>query len=83
MCNNPGVARHPSRGHDDRIVSFVALYRRQHGYGPSYREIAEDSKIPLSTLATILARLVDEGRIAHVPNIPRTVTLPTRKAPTP
>lgn len=83
MCNDPGVARHPSRAHDDRIVSFVMMYRRQHGYGPAYREIASDAKIPLSTLVTILARLVGEGRLARVPNIPRTVTVPTRKVPTP
>lgn len=68
--------------HDDRIVSFVRLYRRQHGYGPSYREIAEETGIAVSTTAGIIARLVDEGRLAQVPRIPRTVTIPQRKANT-
>lgn len=64
--------------HDDRIVTFVAMYRREHGYGPSYREIADHVGVALSSAAGIIARLVQEGRLAQVPRIPRTVTIPRR-----
>ena len=72
--------RQPLVEHDDRIVSFVTSYRREHHYGPSYREIADEVGVALSTVANIIGRLVDEGRLSHVSRIPRTVTVPQRKA---
>jgi SOS-response transcriptional repressor LexA len=68
--------------HDDRIVSFVRTFRRDHGYGPSFREIADDSGVSVSTAASIIARLCHEGRLSQVPRLPRTVTVPQRKAVT-
>lgn len=73
----------PFRGeHDDRVVSFVAMFCQQHGYGPTFRECAEDAGLSVASVQPIIARLVHQGRLAQVPRSPRTLSLPKRKVST-
>lgn len=58
----------------DAIVDYVSAFTATHGYSPSTREIGE--WVGLRSTSTVQAhvdRLVDEGRLTHVPGVPRTL----------
>jgi SOS-response transcriptional repressor LexA len=53
------------------VLDFVRSYWRQHGYGPSVREIAEYSGQSLSTVHGELGRLQQAGKLTSTPGIAR------------
>ena len=59
-----------------KILEFVAAYRSEHGYSPSYREIqngTEESGVSVSTIARHLVMLRQDGLLTFEDNLPRTV----------
>ena len=63
--------------HQQSVVDFVREYRNTLPVGPSYAEIASATGYasPSAARKAVLV-LVDEGRLAHVPNIARSVHIP-------
>jgi repressor LexA len=58
----------------DRIVEFIIRSTEEWGFPPTVREICDEMgwSSP-STAHTHLTRLVEEGRIRHMPGMPRTL----------
>lgn len=57
------------------IYDFITNFIKEHGYSPSFREIAKGCYIAsVSTVAGYIDRLVKKGVIEYVPCIPRTIT---------
>jgi len=58
----------------DAVVKFVRDYTAEHGYSPSYREIA--GAVGISSTSHIsywIRKLVGEGRLTRVFNRPRSI----------
>jgi SOS-response transcriptional repressor LexA len=59
---HPGTIR--GREMREQIVSFVSDYMAEHGWSPSYQEIAAElDLVDRGTVHAHLHRLADEGRI--------------------
>lgn len=59
---------------DDRIIDYIATYRREHGYCPTIKEVAAHMGYASHThVWRILQRLRDEGRVSYVDGEPRTL----------
>lgn len=68
--------------YDDRVVSFVRMFCRQHGYGPTFREVASAVGLGVGSVQPIVAQLVLQGRLTQLPHSPRTLAVPRRKVTT-
>lgn len=63
-----------------RYVEAVAGHWRDHGYGPSIRDIAArlGVKSPGSVHLTV-RKLIEAGSLTHEPGRPRTIRVPERR----
>jgi SOS-response transcriptional repressor LexA len=58
----------------ERIVAFIDLYIKEHGYSPSFREIPEAIGVrSTSHVSYWIDKLVQEKRLTKEPNISRSV----------
>lgn len=65
---------------EERIYVFVRDFIADHGYSPSYREIADG--VGLRSTSTVLYHLdvlAKDGRVDYVRHSPRTVHIPSRE----
>ena len=58
-----------------RVLALVSFYIEEHGYSPSYRELATLHKTTVSAVYKIVKRLVARGYISHLPSHHRTLTV--------
>jgi SOS-response transcriptional repressor LexA len=66
----------------ERIFAYVADYIAQHGYAPTYREIASGCAIPsLNSVRGHLARLDQAGRLKWTPGVSRGIALVEENRP--
>jgi len=59
-----------------RILRFVKEFGRREGYSPSYREIAEELGLAVSTVSYHVSVLEQEGSLRRGPGQPRTIVEP-------
>jgi len=59
-----------------RILGFVQEFGRREGYSPSYREIAKELGLAISTVSYHVSVLENEGSLCREPGQPRTITEP-------
>lgn len=59
--------------YDADIVAFVVAYLLGHGYGPSYREVADHIGRPLVYASTRIAHLITKGRLLGTPKVARSL----------
>ncbi len=64
-----------------RILLFVQEFARREGYSPSYREIAEELGLAVSTVSYHLSVLEQDGSLRRGPGQPRTIVEPASPAP--
>lgn len=55
------------------IVSFVAGFHRDHGYGPSLREVADAVGLGLSSTTYHVGQLATRGVLVSEPHTPRSL----------
>ena len=61
---------------DYETYKFIIDYIKEHGYSPSYREIADGVGVrAVSTIAERIHRLEDMGKIKTKMDIPRTISV--------
>ncbi len=58
-----------------RLCAFIRDYGRQHGYGPTIREVAEGCFIANSTALVYLSRLEAWGWVTREPGKARSLRL--------
>ena len=63
-----------------RILRFVQEFGRREGYSPSYREIAEELGLAVSTVAYHVSELEQEGALRRGAGQPRTIVEPVDPA---
>ena len=63
-----------------RILRFVQEFGRREGYSPSYREIAEELGLAVSTVAYHVSVLEQEGALHRGAGQPRTIVEPVDPA---
>jgi repressor LexA len=70
--------RHANTGdwQRSRIIRFVQEFAQHEGYSPSYREIAEQLDLAVSTVSYHISVLENEGALRRAPGRPRTITEP-------
>ena len=56
-----------------KILRFVQEFGRREGYSPSYREIAEELGLAVSTVSYHVSVLKQEGSLRHGAGQPRTI----------
>ena len=59
-----------------RILRFVQEFGRREGYSPSYREIAEELGLAVSTVSYHVSVLEQEGSLRRGAGQPRTIVEP-------
>ena len=59
-----------------RILRFVQEFGRREGYSPSYREIAEELGLAVSTVSYHVSVLEQEGSVRRGAGQPRTIVEP-------
>jgi len=57
------------------IVAFVADFHREHGYGPSLREVADAIGLGLSSTTYHVGQLARRGVLVSEPRKPRSLRL--------
>ena len=57
-----------------RILVFVQEFGRREGYSPSYRDIAAELGLAVSTVSYHVSVLQSEGSLRREPEQPRTIT---------
>jgi len=57
------------------IVAFVADFHREHGYGPSLRELADAVGLGLSSTTYHVGQLARRGVLVSEPRKPRSLRL--------
>ena len=60
---------------EDQIVDTIRSYVTEHGYPPSYAEIADDLGVAVGTVHKYVGRLVDAGVLARDPVRARTLRI--------
>lgn len=63
-----------------RILRFVQEFGRRQGYSPSYRKIAEELGLAVSTVSYHVSVLEQEGSLRRGPGQPRTIVEPAHPA---
>jgi repressor LexA len=58
----------------NRILGFVQEFGRREGYSPSYRDIAAELGLAVSTVSYHVSVLENEGSLRREPGQPRTIT---------
>jgi len=59
-----------------RIIEFVALFREEHGFPPTIREITRGAEISSTSMVSYhLTLLVEKGFLTKDPNSARTIVL--------
>src|SRR5260370_37501876 len=78
MASSSSVRRHANAGdwQRRRILGFVQEFGRREGYSPSYRDIAEELGLAISTVSYHVSVLQNEGSLHREPGQPRTITEP-------
>ena len=57
------------------VYSFIIAFIEEHGYSPSFREIAKGCYFgSISTVAGYIDRLVKKGVLDYTPRTPRTLS---------
>jgi repressor LexA len=72
MGSSPGSGERQRR----RILGFVQEFGRREGYSPSYREIAGELGLAISTVSYHVSVLQNEGCLRREARQPRTITEP-------
>jgi len=58
----------------EKIIAFIDLYIKEHGYSPNFREIGEAVGVTsTSHVSYWIDKLVDAGRLTKEPHISRSV----------
>jgi repressor LexA len=63
-----------SINHPD-MLTYIAMYCAEHGYPPTYREIAKQQGVSLSTVATHMEVMRAQGLITYEPGKSRTMAV--------
>lgn len=62
--------------YDQAVYDFIRAYRREHGYSPNLREIAEGAGMASASGANkVVARLAAAGKLHVTPGISRGIVL--------
>jgi repressor LexA len=65
---------------DQRVLTAIALFWKQHGYSPSLRELCELADVSSTSMAALhLERLQAAGLIEYEPRIARSIRLVHRE----
>ena len=59
----------------DLVVAFVGQHRQDHGYPPTYVEIAEHAGISVSGAHGYVVELVGAGRLAKTAGLARSIVV--------
>jgi SOS-response transcriptional repressor LexA len=62
-----------SKDEMDFLVAYVRDYCAEHGYSPTWREMADALGCSLNKVSHIAHRLREQGRISFVDGQPRTI----------
>jgi len=55
------------------VMVFVRTFRSEHGYGPTYREIAAALGLGVATTQSHVRQLLEAGTLVSEPGKPRTL----------
>jgi SOS-response transcriptional repressor LexA len=59
---------------EDQIIAFIGVHIQQHGYGPTYREIADALGYrSVSAVSYHINNAIVAGRLHRLPTLARTV----------
>ena len=58
-----------------RVLAFVKAYIQEHGYAPSYREIARELDIKHSCVADYVHRLIRDGKLKGTSGVARSLVV--------
>jgi SOS-response transcriptional repressor LexA len=75
-----GGALAPATGSVAGILRFVKEFGQREGYSPSYREIAEELGLAVSTFSYHVSVLKQDGSLRRGPGQPRTIVEPASPA---
>lgn len=64
-----------TKDHAACIVESLKSFTAEHGYSPSFKELAEDCGISVTMVHYWLSRLRHDGRVNYQPGQPRTLVL--------
>ena len=81
MGDNEHRGRDSGKWQRRRILRFAQDFWQREGYSPSYREIAEELGLALSTVSYHVSVLKQEGVLRREPRQPRTISEPADPAP--
>ena len=56
-----------------QVLAFVRAFRNEKGYGPTYREIAAEMDLSVSTVQSHVRQLLESGELTAEPHLPRTL----------
>jgi repressor LexA len=65
--------RMPAATGERKILQFVQEFGRREGYSPSYREIADELGLAVSTVSYHISLLKQEGLLRREGRQPRTI----------
>lgn len=75
-ATQPSVRSTKRRDRSREVLDFISAYIRDNGYSPSYDEIRDALGLQSKgSVAAILRKLVDDGKIVHTPRLSRTIRL--------
>ena len=60
---------------ESSVIRAIKFFYHYHNYGPSYRDIADATEIPLGTVYSTCQSLRDEGRITFEDNVARSIRI--------
>jgi repressor LexA len=55
------------------VLAFVRAFHDERGYGPTYREIATEIGLAVSTVQSHVRQLLEAGELTSEPHLPRTL----------
>lgn len=62
----------------DFILAAVRDWRKAYPFGPSFRDLAETTGIPLGTVHETCRDLRDEGKLKFEDHVARSIRLPSK-----
>lgn len=58
-----------------KVVKAIESLRRDNGYAPSFREVADKTEISLGTVHSICVDLAERGTVTYHPKIARSLAV--------
>lgn len=60
---------------DESIIGAIQDWTAEHGYNPSFRDLAERTCLPLGTLHELCRLLREEGKVFFVDGVARSLRI--------